>query len=92
MNGFVYILYFKKTNRFYVGSTNYLARRLQQHANNHTYSTTRLGEFELAFFQEVENLKFARQVEHRIKSWKRRDYIERIVKDGKITFLHNMHP
>jgi len=91
MSPVIYILHFKDTNKYYVGSTNNLERRLKQHRNGHTHSTKRLGDsFELAFCQEIGSLPLARNVEKRIKSWKRKDYIERIISDGKIAFLDNL--
>jgi putative endonuclease len=91
MKAIVYILHFNNSGKYYVGSTNNLERRLKQHRKGHTPSTKRLGsEFVLAFSQEIETLALARSVELRIKSWKRKDYIQRIISDGKIVFLENM--
>ena len=88
MKALVYILYFKISGKYYVGSTNNIERRLKQHRSGHTPSTKRLGkEFELVFSQEVTNLPLARKAEQRIKSWKRKDYVQRIIADGKIAFL-----
>jgi putative endonuclease len=84
MKAYVYILYFGKPDRYYTGSTNDVERRISQHRGGHTYSTKKLGEFKLVFSQEFENLSAARYVESKIKSWKRRDFIEKIVKDGYI--------
>lgn len=88
MNGIVYILYFDNSDRYYVGSTSNLKRRLDQHRSGHTNSTKRLGNFNLVFSQEFSSLNKARWVEKRIKSWKRRDFIERIIKDGYIKLEH----
>jgi len=38
----------------------------------------------LVFSQEVKSLSLARGLERKIKNWKRRDYIEKVVKDGYI--------
>ena len=79
----LYILYFPKQDKYYVGSTNNLERRINQHKSGYTYSTKRLrGVPELKFVQEFDSLKDARSAESRIKSWKRRDYIEKIINDG----------
>lgn len=89
----VYILHFPNKDTYYVGSTNDLDRRLSQHSSGHTPSTKRLGsDFKLVFYQEVASLALARKAEYRIKAWKRRDFIERIVNDGTIGFLNNAHP
>lgn len=83
MSAFVYIL---KDNlgKFYIGSTTNITRRLTQHANNHTQTTSRMKEPKIVFMQEYPTLAEARKIERKIKSFKRKDYIEKIVKDGYI--------
>ena len=78
----VYIL---KTERgYYIGSTDNLDRRIEQHLSGYTPSTKRMGSIELVFFQKFDNLKEARKVEYKLKRLKRRDYIEKVIKDGII--------
>jgi len=90
MRAWVYILYFEERDKYYVGSTTDIGRRLKQHSSGHTPSTKRLGKsFRLVFKQRVQSVKIARSTERKIKSWKRRDYIERIVDEQKIRFLDN---
>ena len=79
----VYILKNKK-QRFYVGSTLDLERRIKQHKNGHTYTTRKLGNFELVFYQKFDNIKQAREIETKLKKLKRKDYIKKIIKDGII--------
>ena len=43
-----------------------------------------MGEFELVFMQEYETLTLARVVERKLKKMKRKDYLEKIVRDGYI--------
>ncbi|MEK7183512.1 MAG: GIY-YIG nuclease family protein [Patescibacteria group bacterium] len=80
----VYILQGKTNGRFYVGSTSDLQRRLEQHAAGHTQTTDRMGPTDLVLSQKYPSLKEARTIERKIKKLKRRDYIERMVRDGKI--------
>jgi len=87
MRAFIYILRFKKSGKFYIGSTSDIKRRIRQHKRKHTATTRRLGDFEVVFVKEINSLEKARWAERKIKSWKRRDFIEKIVKDGKISFL-----
>ncbi|MCE7936421.1 GIY-YIG nuclease family protein [Candidatus Saccharibacteria bacterium CPR2] len=85
MNAFVYILYFPKSDKYYIGSTIDLARRIKQHRSGYTPSTVRLGdECILKFSQEFSSIKIARKLENKLKSWKRKDFIEKIIKDGYI--------
>ncbi|MBX4200227.1 GIY-YIG nuclease family protein [Candidatus Parcubacteria bacterium] len=79
----VYIL---KTDsgKLYIGSTSNLERRITHHSGGHTPSTKRLGDPKLIFKQEYSTLIEARAVERKLKKLKRRDYIEKIIKEGKI--------
>ncbi len=80
---YVYIL--KSNNgKYYIGSTLNLVARLRHHKGGFTPSTKRLGQMNLVFKQEYPNLKEARFVEVKLKRLKRKDYIEKIVKDGFI--------
>ena len=79
----VYILK-TKSGKFYVGSTSDLSRRLAQHVSGHTPTTKRLPIKGLVLKQEYKTLKDARAIEAKIKKLKRKDYIEKMVKDGYI--------
>ena len=79
----VYILK-SETGKFYIGSTNNITRRLQQHHSGHTKTTRNMGTFTLVFKQEYSSLESARKIEKKIKKLKRRDYIENMIKEGYI--------
>ena len=83
MKGFVYILK-DSTGKFYIGSTDNIDRRLSQHEQGHTQTTRNMEKPELIFQQGYESIKVARQIERRLKSLKRKDYIEKIIADGYI--------
>ena len=56
------------TNRYYIGSTTDLNRRLEQHHQGQTYSTRRLGHpLELIDSLELNSLEAARQLERKMK-------------------------
>jgi len=80
----VYILKSTKDGRFYIGSTVDLKQRLRHHVGGFTYSTNRMGSLRLVLSQEFPTLKEARLIERKLKNLKRHDYIEKIVKDGRI--------
>jgi len=83
MKGYVYIL--KGINsKFYVGSTADIKNRIRQHQHGHTQTTRNMGKFNIALIQEYEDIKTARKIEFKIKGLKRKDYIEKIIKDGFI--------
>ena len=80
---YVYILR-NEAGRYYIGSTENLLQRLRHHRVGHTLTTKRLSATELALTQEYATLREARAVERRLKKLRRRDYIERIIRDGYI--------
>ncbi|EKD56396.1 MAG: hypothetical protein ACD_58C00204G0001 [uncultured bacterium] len=84
MPGYLYILQ-SNDGKYYVGSTNDVNRRLKQHQSGHTHSTKRMKDLKLVFSQEFLTLKNARQIEKKIKSWKRKDFIDKIIRDGRIS-------
>jgi predicted GIY-YIG superfamily endonuclease len=74
--GFVYILQ-SENGKFYIGSTNNIVRRYDQHKHGHTWSTQRFKNFKLVFSQEFPTLAIARKIELKLKRLKRKDYIEK---------------
>ena len=83
MKGYVYILE-SLDHKFYIGSTDNLERRFKQHNSGHTHTTKRMGELKLVFSQKFDTLEEARKVEFKLKRLKRKDYIEKIIRDGHI--------
>ncbi len=79
----VYILK-SKSGTFYIGSTDNLERRLHQHDLGHTQTTRNMKFHELVLKQDYPSLEIARKIERKIKKLKRKDYIEKIVKEGYI--------
>lgn len=83
---FVYILHSLKSNSYYVGSTLNVNRRIKQHNSGNVASTKYKRPYKLIFSQEFKDIQQARKVEKKIKSWKRRDFIEKIIEDGYIKY------
>lgn len=83
MSGFLYILKDAKS-KLYVGSTIDINRRLYRHQHNHTQTTAGMSTPELMLVQKYQTIKEARRIERKIKKLKRRDYVEKIIKDGYI--------
>ena len=71
-------------HKYYIGSTNNIIRRLAHHKYGGTYTTKRMINPEPVLIQEYMNIKEAREVELKLKKLKRRDFIEKIVRDGFI--------
>jgi putative endonuclease len=80
----VYIIQSLRNNSFYIGSAVNPTKRLKDHNLGRTIYTKNNRPFRLVFTQEFEDTSKARLIESKIKSWKRRDYIEKIIKDGTI--------
>lgn len=82
--GTVYILKSLVNGRYYIGSTNDLKRRIQEHNSGKSRYTKLTKPFQIVFSQPYETLSLARKIEYRLKKLKRRDIIERIISEGKI--------
>ncbi|MFA5748239.1 MAG: GIY-YIG nuclease family protein [Candidatus Absconditabacterales bacterium] len=78
MKGFVYILGLGD-GRYYVGSTNDVTRRFEEHQKKRVEATRTFLPLKLCFYREYESLKKARQIENHLKKQKRRDILERFM-------------
>jgi len=81
---YVYILESTRDGRYYIGSCVDIIDRLHQHKSGWTPSTRRFGGFNLVLKQEYHKLSEARAVERKLKKLKRKDYLSKIVREGKI--------
>ena len=75
----VYILKNDITGRYYIGSTNNLARRLRQHQLGYTRTTRVLKTLHLVYKEEFSSIIEARNREKKLKSYKSKKYIEKLV-------------
>ncbi|MBU1018105.1 GIY-YIG nuclease family protein [Patescibacteria group bacterium] len=83
MKNCVYILLCKNGN-YYIGSTHNLYARLEQHWCGLVKTTKNLRPLFLLFFQSFSSIKYARQVEYRLKKFKNKKIIKKIISDGQI--------
>jgi predicted GIY-YIG superfamily endonuclease len=67
-----------------VGSSDNPQERLKEHNLGRSTYTKRNMPYELVFAQEFDSVGKARLVEAKIKKWKRRDFIEKVIRDGSI--------
>ena len=81
---YVYILKSLKNNRYYIGSTGNINQRILTHQSGCVKATRNLLPVQIVFQQECSDITMARKIERRLKQLKRRDYIEKIIKDGRI--------
>jgi len=78
---FVYVIYNKEVNKYYVGQTEDIIIRLRQH-NNHTFKsyTSRFhGEWELIQVESLPTRLEALKREKGLKSGRGREYIKSII-------------
>ncbi len=77
----VYILRSLKNDTFYIGSTIDIKRRICQHETGKVKATRYILPVKLELSQKYDSISNARRIERRLKSLKRKDYIEIIIKD-----------
>ena len=80
---YLYILYSSQWDRYYVGSTNDIKRRITEHNNRHTPSTRGGVPWELVYQETYETKGLARGREKEIKSKKSRKYIEYLISSAR---------
>jgi putative endonuclease len=68
--GVLYILQSETTQRFYVGSTDDLDRRVAEHRRGKSLATRGRGPWKLVHTERFESLADARRREFQIKTWK----------------------
>jgi len=78
---YTYILRSKINNSYYVGSCKDLFVRLDEHNNGLVRSTKRYLPWELVYKEEFNNLSDARKRELKLKNWKRRSSLEKLVEN-----------
>lgn len=85
----IYILYSDTYDKYYIGQTNNLERRLLQHNEQEKNSfTAKYRPWRIVKSFEVgESLGIARKIENHIKKQKSRNYIEEILERGTIDGL-----
>ncbi len=84
---FVYVLQSERNGRYYVGSRDNTARRLEEHNTGKTPATRYLVPWRIVYTQEFANRLEARQREMEIKRWKSRTYLERTLHLGGLLRL-----
>ena len=76
---YLYILYSKIRDKYYVGSTGDLISRLRSHNSNHIGFTGHTGDWKIFYTEEFETREEAYSRERAIKKWKSRKLIEQLV-------------
>ena len=79
MSYHTYILQSEKTGKYYVGSTNNIAKRLERHNGSKVVSTKSDMPWKMIYSEKFDTLSEARKRELQIKNWKSRSAIERLI-------------
>lgn len=64
---YVYVLKSRKDDELYIGSSNNLKRRIQEHQNGGSFSTRLRLPFELVYYEAYKDEKDAREREQALK-------------------------
>ena len=81
---YVYILQSLKNGQYYIGCSSDPLRRLEEHNRNKEKSTKNRGPWKLVLVKEYQTLQKARKIEYKLKKFKSRKIIEKIVQDQDI--------
>ncbi|WP_316785621.1 GIY-YIG nuclease family protein [Pedobacter frigiditerrae] len=76
---YLYILYSKTRDKYYVGSTADLEDRLRTHDSNHSGFTGHTGDWVIVYKELFENREESYARERAIKKWKSRKLIEKLI-------------
>ena len=79
---YVYILKSESTDRYYIGSTGDIEKRLKEHNAGKTRSIKAFRPYRLIYKEELPTNREARQREYFIKSQKSRKFIESLIHRG----------
>ncbi|NWF77604.1 MAG: GIY-YIG nuclease family protein [Chloroflexi bacterium] len=74
---YAYILQSETGNRYYIGSTKDLSRRVIEHNRGKSNSTKPYRPWKLVYCECFQTLAEARQREQEIKSWKSHEYLRK---------------
>ncbi len=81
----VYILQSKRNGRYYIGSTNNLERRMMEHGTGKTKSLRYLRPLICVLAQKYSTALEARKIEKKLKQFKSKAILDKIVSEKKIT-------
>ena len=81
MQYFVYILYSKRLNKYYIGSTSNIEERLRKHNRGHKGFTSAGQPWIIVYHEIFSNKTDALLRETQLKGWKNRERIEKLFRN-----------
>ena len=88
---FTYVLYNKVINKFYIGATNNIKRRLEEHASKSVTTTSKSGDWGCVYFEGCLSKKDAFRREKELKTGYGRGYLRKRV-TNYLDSLNNIQP
>ena len=79
---YVYVLYSKKQDKFYIGATKDLKRRISEHRKNKTYTTLRMNNPKLIYYEAGISQKDAQKRERQLKTGFGRGYLRKRLRNS----------
>lgn len=79
---YVYAIYNRNVDKLYIGETDNLENRIQQHNNKYfpkSYTARYCGQWILIYFEEVPNRRTARKREKQLKSYQGREFLKKYI-------------
>ena len=76
---FVYILYSRTRDKYYIGSCEDVNKRLIKHNTNHAGFTGKTGDWIIKYTEEYADKSTSFKRESQIKAWKSRKMIEKLI-------------
>ena len=76
---YLYVLFSKKIDKYYIGHTGNLKDRLKKHNTNHKGFTGKAMDWKIVYTEEYPTKEEAYFRERQVKRWKSRKAIERLI-------------
>ena len=76
---YTYIIFSKIKNKYYVGASENPTERLKKHNNKNNGFTNQTNDWEIVFLKKFDSKIEAYTFERKIKSWKSRKMIEKLI-------------
>ncbi len=86
---FVYIIQDTISGKYYTGSCLDLSKRIKRHEHHTGGKTTRKGSWVLKYSQKVSNIKEARILEKKIKSYKGGNSFKKIINGDTVSLFES---
>ena len=83
MNYFLYILYSKLIDKYYIGQTQDISSRLYKHNNSGSKSTKKANDWKVVYTESFPDRSSACRREIELKKRKSRLYIESLISDSE---------